>query len=334
MALFLYIMLLLSCTHTVLQAASESKERSYRVKRAAPESLQRYRDERASKELRSYRAQMVERASVKQTLLPPIHVVGQITNLQAAACYHYYTPGVRSRRQSQRGLNVQLQEILDQPIDSTGLFRVKIVALLFAGAQNEKINRDDRLLRYVVTNDDLPLTDYALRNNHIKVNDDGISYPAIWDCKSVAMARLLLEHGEDLRRKDYNQRNILHHLCYNGDEAFSNLDLVRFYHANFPSLLEERDAQGKTPLLYAFERPTPLLLYAYAFLSLGAKPYLEFPSGEHQGKTPYELLMKLTNSTIDPKQKDAIGELARYIQNLPCYFYSPKAIAERSALSD
>lgn len=242
----------------------------------------------------------------------------KITNKKASDCYKYYKPRLKDK--SWVSLDSELNFVLRQKYDTiVSYHRPLIVALLFAEACNKK--KTDRLTSYTLAMNDVSVAHYALKCDELTTQD------ALWSCRSIAMAQLLLTYGANTTN-NISHDNILHYWCTLPGTFAKPIDpipsLIQFYATTCPALIEAQNCSKRTPLLECIEaiaesndqrRGQQALQCACTLLNLGARTDI---SVGFVNKTPYKILVTMIQSQYTTKeQKAKLLELATYIKNPP-----------------
>lgn len=300
MILFLYFIVLLNCTHTVMPAARDDSDINT-----------------------SLTTSSVLSSPLMQLATPSLlDLDTEITPLVAHACYKHHESELGK---SPEELNAQLKHILKQS-HNTKRFRSKLVALFFAGAQNKKIYNENRLLTDTIFMDDIQLAHYLFENQLAgSANESYAGAPLLWHCKSVAMAQLLLAHGADVNARDALGRNILHYVSntfYSLLPPLKRIALICFYYAQRPPLLNATNNYGETPLASIYGKRSftwQRMTCVHTLLNLGTDTTIKPTAGSSsEGKTFHELVI----ANADKKSLGAHGkqytlDLAAYIEILP-----------------
>lgn len=307
MPILLFIFFLLSCNNATLLCA----DRNHWLYQRSKKTIER------SDTITSLTTPSVPSCPLTQLATPALlDLDTEITPLMAHSCFKHHESELGKTPEE---LNTQLRHILIQPRKTIGeRFRSKLIALLFAGAQEEKKGGNNRLLTYTISTDDIQLAHYLFENQLTSLpNECYNEKPILWHCASIAMAQLLLKHDADVSARDRFGGNILHHLS--GSLSRKSPAFALLYHTRCPGLLDATDDIGETPLAFlcSDQYLCSNLHCAYTLLNFGADTTMVPTDGPFAGATLPEILRRNSVSTFHSQQdKQDIRGLADYIQNI------------------
>lgn len=250
---------------------------------------------------------MPSRTALSTTRILDLHE--EITDTKALACYKLYASELKGK--SQEELNRLLTQCFNYPDPKRPLYRQKVIALLLCGAQSESIIYNNPLHNAIV-HDDIPLARCTCVHHSENPNRLLHGDPLWFHCQSPEMAQLLIRYGADLDAKDSRNHNVIHHLCFSG---IMNAALVEFYCRIRPSLLDEKDALGNTPLSLALRHliaPNPSV---YLLINLGAKTGALTITDEHEMRNHAALARRKAREERNKELAKEFLALAEHIEH-------------------
>lgn len=129
------------------------------------------------------------------------------------------------------------------------------------------------------------------------------------EAQTYELAEALIEHGASVHAEDRLGRTVMHHLAYADHPARMAL---LFHRMNAP--VEERDGDGRTPLLMVLAENQTLPEAAMALLSLGADPFARDAQGNNalhcwaMGRANARVGNWLINEGVDPAARNKLGQ--------------------------
>lgn len=261
-----------------------------------------------------------------QTQTPKLDLHEEITDDKAHALFQFYSEELDGKSQNQ--LNLKLQYLL-RISNHVSNARNKLIALMHVCAQ-PRLNIDDinRFIQLSIEKDDISLVQYALKRKLIDSNQNytGLfgSYPILWKCQSTSMADLLISHGADITKKDWQNNNIIHYFCGPYAKSENTLGLIQLYSSKCPLLIDEQNNFGETPLVTSIRLltdPYPLqrrytFSCIYTLLDLDASINIWATLGDHAGKTPYKMVISKAAQVSDEEFKNELLRLAQKMGSL------------------
>lgn len=166
-------------------------------------------------------------------------------------------------------------------------------------------------LRMAIYGDDLEDVCYQLQAgaDANQVFPDG-STPLL-EAQTYELAAALIEHGASVHAADRLGRTVMHHLAF-----ADHPERMALLFNRMGTPLEERDGDGRTPLLMVLAENQTLPEAAMALLSLGADPYACDAQGNNalhcwaMGRAVARVGNWLINEGVDPAAKNKFGQTA------------------------
>lgn len=170
---------------------------------------------------------------------------------------------------------------------------------------------DPEALRMALYGDDLEEVCYQLQAgaDANQLLPDG-STPLL-EAQTFELAATLIEHGASVYAVNRLGRTVMHHLAF-----ADHPDRMALLFRQLGAPLEERDGDGRTPLLMVLAENQALPEAAMALLSLGADPYACDAQGNNalhcwaMGRAVARVGNWLINEGVDPATKNKFGQTA------------------------
>lgn len=156
------------------------------------------------------------------------------------------------------------------------------------------------------------LIEYGAKINRDKYQECGPLHHAC-NSSQIECAKLLIDHGADVNELtadfdgcETHDRTSLHLACDNPPSEGTQ-DCIRLL-IKHGAYIDARDARGKTPLHYAYDKPQLLKI----LLEMGANPTIK----DRRGHTVLDLIQKNITSPQDPRRDgNCIKVLQQYMSN-------------------